>query len=249
VLLGVAALTLVGLVLRLAAIGQGLDGDEFFTYTQTVDRPLEDVLGADQENNPPLFYMLAWAAAKLGDPTVWIRLPSLVLGAASIPVVYALGVRSVGRAPGLVGAAVVALSPFAAFYGVEARGYAALVFFSALATLSLLTALDTGRRLWWALYALASAGVLYTHYLGVFVLLAQAAWSLWANRRQVRPLLWANGAVALATLPLLPSVVGERGSLLPEGPLTPGTSCRVGCPDSPSQRPPWGRSRSPPSLP
>jgi mannosyltransferase len=192
VALALAALTLGGLLLRLPAVGQGLDGDEFFTYTQTVDRSLGDVLGADQENNPPLYYVLAWAGAKLGDPTVSIRLPSLLLGTASIPVVYALGARTVGRTAGLVGAAVIALSPFSAFYGIEARSYATLVFFSALATLSLVTALDTGRRRWWALYALSSAGVLYTHYLGAFVLLAQAAWSVWAHRRRLRPLLLAN---------------------------------------------------------
>ena len=36
---------------------------------------------------------------KLGDPTVLIRLPSLVFGTATIPVIYLLGERVAGRWP------------------------------------------------------------------------------------------------------------------------------------------------------
>ena len=62
-----------------------------------VDHSFGHVLGADLQNNPPLFYVLAWASAKLGDPDTSIRLPSLLLGTAAVPMTYALGLRTAGR--------------------------------------------------------------------------------------------------------------------------------------------------------
>jgi 4-amino-4-deoxy-L-arabinose transferase-like glycosyltransferase len=133
----VAALTVLALGLRLALDDQSVGSDELFTYGYTVDQSFSHVLEVDNENNPPLFYLLAWLAAKAGDPTFAIRLPSVLLGAATVPVVYALGARTVGRAAGLVAAAIVAIAPFGLFYGTEARAYSALMFFTALSTLAL----------------------------------------------------------------------------------------------------------------
>jgi hypothetical protein len=175
-----------------------------------VDQSLGHVLGADNENNPPLYYLLAWAAAKLGDPAFAIRLPAVLFGTATVPVVYALGRRTVGSVPGLVAAAMVAIAPFGLFYGTEARAYSALMFFTALSTLALVSALGSGRRAWWALYVLASVGTLYTHYLGALVLAAQVIWALAAHRGQAARLLGANVAVALLCIPLLPSLLGGR---------------------------------------
>ena len=86
---------------------------------------------------------------EFGDPTTWIRVPSVVLGAATVPITYLLGVRTVGRSAGLFAAAVAAISPFAVFYGTEARAYATLMFLCVLSTLALLRGAGhrTGRAL------------------------------------------------------------------------------------------------------
>ena len=65
-----------------------------------------------------------------------MRLPSLIAGTATIPLVYLLGVRTLGRTAGLIAAAVIALSPFMIYYSVEARAYALMI--------ALLTRLDAG---------------------------------------------------------------------------------------------------------
>ena len=49
------------------------------------------------ENTPPLHFTLAWLTSQFGDPAATIRLPSIVFGAATVPVVYAFGRRTVGR--------------------------------------------------------------------------------------------------------------------------------------------------------
>ena len=115
VLAAVAALTVVAFVLRFAQVHQSIVGDEVGTYRDIFGRSFGAVLNTvhtGDENSPPLYLLLAWASAKLGDPTVWIRLPSAVLGTATVPVVYAIGRETVGRIGGLIAAGVMAMAPF-----------------------------------------------------------------------------------------------------------------------------------------
>jgi mannosyltransferase len=203
-----AAITLAGLLLRVPALDQGLFGDELFTYYNTEAPSLGSMVERmrTHEASPPLFFAAAWAVAQVGDPTIWIRVPSLLLGTALIPLVGLLGHRIGGRRAGVVAAGAVALSPFAVFFGSEARAYAMLMFLLALSALALLRALDTGRRGWWVLVALASAAALYTHYTAAFPLAAQAAWALWWRRDQARAILLAHGAAAVLFAAWVPFV-------------------------------------------
>jgi len=235
-LLLLGGLTLAAFVLRLAGIDQALFGDELFTWAGAT-RPslggmLDYVRTSGDELNPPLFYVLAWLAAKLGDPTLTLRLPSLAAGTLTVPLVYALGVRTVGRGAALLGAALVAIGPFAVFYGTEARAYALLACLVTLSSLTLLRALETPSPGRWALFVLASCAALYTHYTAVLVLGAQAAWAAWAHRERLRELLIAHAAVVVGYLPWLPSqitqrrVVGGEGIIEELEPLTLGSVAR-----------------------
>lgn len=222
---GVGILTVAALALRFSQIGQTLLGDETFSYFDIVHRNLGSVLAnvhTGGENSPPLYFALAWLSIKLGDPTEWIRLPSILLGAATIPVVYATGRATVGRWAGLAAAALLVASPFTLYYGVEARPYATMMFFVALSTLLLLRALQHGGRGWWAGYTLAVAAAAYTHYTAVFVLAVQALWSLWAARRQIATALVANLAIPILYIPWLPHVRGKALAVI--GGLQPLTA-------------------------
>jgi uncharacterized membrane protein len=129
---------------------------------------------------------------------VWIRLPSLILGTATIPMIYLLGRETVGRAEGAVGAAAFAFSPYALFFSVQARSFATAAFFTVLSTYALVRAARSDDRRWWALYAVAAAAAMYSHYTVVFVLVTQGAWALWACRaRWHRPLLASLAAIVL----------------------------------------------------
>ena len=91
-------------------------------------------------------------------------------GTLSIPVVYLLGLRTVGRRAALVATAVTTFSPFMIYYSSEARSYGVMMLLVLLSTLAMLLAIDTGRRRWWVLYAVCSCAAFYTHYTCVFVL-------------------------------------------------------------------------------
>ncbi len=212
--LAVAALTALAFALRLAGIGQSLVDDEIFTYDIVTRFGFGDILSQvrDTSITPPLHYLVAHVAVQVGDPTIWVRVPSLVLGAATVPLVYLLGARTVGRGAALLGSALLALSPMAVWYGHEARAYASLTFLAVLSTYALLRALEPGQRRWgwWLVFVLSSAGVLYTHYTGVFVLGAQTAWAAWAclaegSRRRLGELAAATVLIVLAYLPWIPA--------------------------------------------
>ena len=104
VVVGIAAL---GLAIRLAEAHQGLAGDELIALSDVQGRSiggLLDQLRTGVENSPPLYFLLGWASLKVGSDPALLRLPSVALGTATIPLVYLVGRRTVGRWAGVVGA-------------------------------------------------------------------------------------------------------------------------------------------------
>jgi 4-amino-4-deoxy-L-arabinose transferase-like glycosyltransferase len=211
----VAGLTLLGLAIRLANLDQSLFGDELSTYWIVEGHSLGDVVSSvrsDDEITPPLYFILAWLSLQVDSGLEWMRLPSLIAGTATIPLVYLLGMRTVSWAAGLVGAAVTALSPFMIYYSTEARSYALMIALLTASTLALLAALRGGRARWWGVYALSACGALYSHYTSVFPLAAQFAWVLWAHRDAIRALLLANLGVLIGFAPWIPGFIADTDS-------------------------------------
>jgi 4-amino-4-deoxy-L-arabinose transferase-like glycosyltransferase len=211
----VGTVTLLGLAIRVANFDQSLFGDELSTYWIVHDRSLGHVLSivhSNDEITPPLSFILGWLTLKLGGSPEWVRLPSLIAGTATIPLVYLIGVRTVGRFAGLVAAAVMALSPFMIYYSDEARAYALMMALVAGSTLALLAAIRTGRTRWWVVYAVCSCGALYSHYTAVFPLAGQALWVLWKQRQALRACVLANLGVLAGFAPWIPGFIADNNS-------------------------------------
>jgi hypothetical protein len=210
--LAVGGITLAALALRLAAFDESFFADELFTYEISTRPDLHAVLAgvrSDLEITPPAFFVLAWLFQQLGDPFVWLRLPSLLAGVATVPLVYVLGLLTVGRRAAMVGAALFALSPLAIFYATEARAYALMTLLVVLSAIALLKAIETNDRRWWVALAVLDAGAMYAHYTSIFVLAAQAGWALWTQRTLVRQLLLAHAGAALLYAPWLPFLIED----------------------------------------
>jgi mannosyltransferase len=204
-----AAITAAGVALRFASLGlQSYHHDEVITAMRVIPGSFDDMLHAvrESESNPPLYYVLAWAWAKVfGTTEFGLRSLSALFGAATVPVGYLIGRQLASRRAGLTLAALIAVNPMLIWYSQEARSYALLVFFGALSLFFFVRALDSraGRDL--AFWALASAFALCSHYFAVFPVAIEAAWLLLALRtrwRAVLPALAAVGAAGLALLPL-----------------------------------------------
>ena len=98
------------------------------------------------------------------------------------------------------------MSPFQIFYGTETRSYAVVAALVVLSTLALLAAIDEQRVRWWALYVVAAAAALYTHYIAASTLIPQARGHLVVHKEVAREQLISNGIVVAAFLPWAPSV-------------------------------------------
>jgi mannosyltransferase len=201
-------LTALGVAVRFASLGvQSYHHDEVITALRVLPGSFEEMLHAVKvsESNPPLYYVLGWGWAKaFGTGEVGLRSLSALFGAATVPVGYLIGRQLVSRRAGLVLAALIAVNPMLIWYSQEARSYALLVFFGALALFFFVRALDTRRGRDFAFWALASALALCSHYFAVFPAAIEALWLLLALRGRWRAVLPALGAVAAAGLALLP---------------------------------------------
>jgi mannosyltransferase len=200
-----AAITLVGLLLRLPSFNSSIAGDEISTYYIVAGHSLGRVLSlvySRQETTPPLYFILAWATKGwLGNTVQSIRLVSLVTGIASIPLTFLLGLWTVGRRAALVAATCMACSPYMIYFSTEARTYMLVLFLALVSSICLLRALDTSRPLWWVGYAASTCAAAYSHYTAAFFLVAQLAWAFWTHPAARRALIISNAAAIVAYLP------------------------------------------------
>jgi mannosyltransferase len=211
------ALTLLAAALRLSTLGlQSFWYDEAFTPVHVLHPSLWATLRSvvHTENTPPLWYVLAWADARiLGTGEVALRLPSALAGIVTVPVAWAIGAELESpptRRAAIVCAALVAVNPLFVWYSQEARAYGLFVLTAALATLCFLRALREPTRGRMAAFAVTGALALLTHYFAVFLLIGMVAWLLW-NRRSRRAALPALGLLALVGAALLPLISAQGG--------------------------------------
>ncbi len=138
-----AFVTFLGAALRFWQLGgQSLWLDEVFTArTAALDvGGILRIIRSDLDT-PPLHPLLVHWFLALGNNEFVLRLPAAMAGVLSIPLMYLVGQRLLGRWVGLVAALFMALSPFAVYYAQEARMYALVLLFALLSLYCLLRAL------------------------------------------------------------------------------------------------------------
>jgi uncharacterized membrane protein len=204
------AVVLLALGLRLARLTfQPLWWDEGWSlYFATTDvRTMLQLTAVDI--HPPLYYLLLHLWIQLfGSSVVAVRLLSVLIGTATVPLLYAVGRRSIGCAGGLVLAFLLTISPFHIYYSQEVRMYGLVALLGLAATYF---ALRWDADHWgignWAGYVLAATAALYTQYYAGFLLLALNLVIFWrwlrtrTPLRRLVPWLGAQAAVILLFLP------------------------------------------------
>jgi mannosyltransferase len=228
-------------VYRLDAVP--LRGDEAFTVQNWVSKPLVQTNSvpayfaftpvlqfasfpnrgslqsiATIEPHPFLNYVLfrAWGLL-VGTSEFAVRyLPALV-NLLGIPALYALGCRIGGRRMGLIAALLWALHPYEIWHAQDARNNAIWSGLSAVSLWLGLRALERGRCVDKALYAVVAAVTANIFYLEAFTLLAFALYALVACWRNWRSIVRVWGAVALALLTAGVSFIVLQGHLLMSG--------------------------------
>jgi cellulose synthase (UDP-forming) len=178
-LVRVAVLTSFGLGLRLALMGvQSIRLDESLSL-----REARLPLGTMVQNlftwdvHPPLYYTVlhGWVAVA-GTSEVALRLPSVVFGAAAVPLLYLVARRLTSEQGATVAAAIGAASPFWVWHSDEARMYTLLLALSLAALWGLFRACERNRSRDWLVYAVLTALSLCSHYFAALMLPVHMAW-------------------------------------------------------------------------
>ncbi len=180
--LAIAGITLLGLILRVIHLDlQPLWWDEgysLFFATRDLATMLERT---SLDIHPPLYYALlqVWMVFA-GKSEIAVRLLSVAIGTATIPLLYAMARRIFGTRAALLAACALALAPFHIYYSQEVRMYG-LVTLLCLASVYLFVlvvdalaspvrAQTHATNLALVGYTLVTTAALYTQYFAAFIL-------------------------------------------------------------------------------
>lgn len=132
---------------------------------------------ADGDRHPPLHYLALWVVVHvLGDGELAVRLPSIIAGTLIIPMLFAIGAELFDRRTGLLAALFVTVAPLLVWYSQEARMYAFVTCFGALAVLGCVRVLRRGGTGSWALYTLGASGLIWSHWFaGILLAILEGA--------------------------------------------------------------------------
>jgi uncharacterized membrane protein len=127
--------------------------------------------------NPSWFwYFLHFFTGAEGDYAP--RFAPALFGILNIALIYALGRKLFSKAVGIIAALMLALSPLHLNYAQEIREYSALISMSMFATLTLLSALANNRSRDWALFAVATTGLVTVHAYGLLPAVALGVFAI-----------------------------------------------------------------------
>ena len=165
---------------------------------------------ANGEINMVLYYLLLRVWILFGDAEWWLRIPSLLFGTATVPLVGLIGCRYWSAGSGLLAAALLALSPFHIQWGGDARAYSLQLLLLAGCLWALLAWHESKaavhRRAYMALAILA----IYAHLFSTFTIAAHALTVLIGKREERRIILRTFAIIALAGAPAF-LLLSDRG--------------------------------------
>ncbi|MBK5222381.1 MAG: glycosyltransferase family 39 protein [Acidimicrobiia bacterium] len=200
----VAALTVAGLALCLHRIGTtSLWLDEAFSVAGSGDLARS---WRDRGGSMGLYYSLLSVWAEPSSSPGWVRLPSAVFAAATVPFVYLIGREVGGRRVALYAASLLVVSWGFVRYGQEARSYSMVLLLAAISWWTFLRIVRSPATWPWVAYGIASGLVGYAHPLGVLVIAPQVVCLAAVSAPFATLRRWAPG-LALAAVLVVPLVV------------------------------------------
>ena len=216
----VGSLTAAGLVVRLI-ITRGLWLDEATSVQQarmSFGAMLNNLRNTDV--HPPGYFTMLWGWVRIfGDGPVSVRMPTILLGALLVPVLYFVGRDLYGRRTGIVAALFGVVAPQMVWYSQEARMYALFMLLVTLSVWAQSRALRSGSTRAWLAHGVLCAAMLWTQYFTILVILTQQVATLLvflSRRRKNEPVradllrwLGAMGLFVVLVAPLVPFAVHQ----------------------------------------
>jgi hypothetical protein len=214
--LGLTALTMLSLALRLEGQGTWLWTDEGISVGIAGHRLTDIPVVLRKDGSPPFYYLLlhGWMRV-IGRSEVQTHALSLVFALLTVPVAFWAGRSLFGRRAGWIAAALAATAPYLTEYSHETRMYTLVALLALVVTASFAQAFVLRRRRAVPLFAASLVLLLYTHNWGLYVAgaslvaLVPCVVRLREDRTLVRDAALAFGAVGLLYLPWVPTLLEQ----------------------------------------
>ena len=207
------ALAALALLFAFALMVSALDRDSlaidegWTMWAVRSDNPIDTLRRVDNDVHPPLYFVLldGWIALT-GESVFAARMLSVFAALIELAGTYAVGKRLFDAETGLIALIYLGSAGFVVYYARETRMYTLLLALSVLSMWAYLRWYHKPNRITALIYAAALAGLLYTHYQGIWIIGVQGLHALLTRRWR-----WigvaALGAVFFA--PWIPSVLGQ----------------------------------------
>ncbi|MDO8573342.1 MAG: glycosyltransferase family 39 protein [Candidatus Daviesbacteria bacterium] len=197
------------LVLRLVNINQSLWWDEAINVVYARSSELWWFITKYPvgDFHPPGWFAVLWVWGHIfGFAEISVRLPSVILGTATVWLTYLLGKEIFNKKIGLLSALFMAIAPLHVYYSQEARMYVLAAF---VVTLSFyfLHRLTTGKKWAWLGFIISLVLVLYSDYLAYLIIPAQIIYLIWTKkmRREALMVFLAPVVIFLPWLTIFPA--------------------------------------------
>jgi hypothetical protein len=147
----ILGLIILAAAFRIPTLGSPLIEDEAISFNRYIDVPWQKLIFFYQDTNQHTLFLLVskffiWV---FGEAEIIYRLPSLLFGVLSIPLIYRLGlVMKFSRSVALLSALLMTLSWPHLKYSMEARGYGITIFLVLLVIFSAIQFLNNSRWVW-----------------------------------------------------------------------------------------------------
>jgi len=119
--------------------------------------------------NPPLYYFILHIFMFFGINEITARLPSVIFGILSIPLIYKVGDSLFGQKIGLISSFLLSISAMHIYFSQEARTYALSTFFSLMSLFVCFSAAKRKDVNLWIIFAISSLIGALTHYYMLFI--------------------------------------------------------------------------------
>lgn len=164
--------------------------DEPFTLFRAQKRYGELINDLARNNHPPLFESIVWVWLRIvGYHTVALRILPLIFSALAATMLFRLGQRYFSYFVGLLAALIFTFSVMHIYFSHELRSYPLLALITATSLYIYLkgnnqTNNSNKSNSWWWSLAVVNTILIYTHYFGVFLILAQGIHALLFSETQ-----------------------------------------------------------------
>lgn len=195
---------IIAFILRIIKIDQSLWLDESINVLAAKELNFWEFISKYPigDFHPPLYFGLLWIWGRLfGFSELSVRMPSVILGVATVYLTYLLGKKWFSQKTGIIAAILISTAPLHVYYSQEARMYSLAAFSVALSFFAFTKVLEKRKHIFF--YSLSLGLVLYSDYLPFLILPVQFIYVLLAERKRLNDFLIGFGVGILTVFPWL----------------------------------------------